>query len=249
MKLFNTFAETGYHTTIVTTFGVDFAAYESIALPRLREAGSTNNILIADARMLVQAMEGGFRRPRFAGRRYSVVGIQPTGVFHPKLILQLGKASGRLLVTSANMTAAGLGGNLEVIGEVRSDGTDSSTIPILRAALDYLRRLLPDASVASRQLDWALKRTRWLGDASADAAVVTPADGGALAFVASGDGRSIGARFIEQIGARQVKRFIAVSPYWDADLEALNYFRNELTPLRGQFKKNLDGLLTFAARC
>ncbi|KVL96225.1 hypothetical protein [Burkholderia stagnalis] len=232
MKLFNSFAETGYHTTIVTTFGVDFAAYESIALPRLREAGSTNNVLVADARMLVQAMEGGFRRPRFAGRRYSVVGIQPAGVFHPKLILQLGSVSGRLLVTSANMTAAGLAGNLEVIGEVRTDEADPSAMPILRAALDYVERLLPDVSVARRQLDWALKRTRWLAEAKSGDGAVMSADGGVLAFLASGGGRGIGARFIERIGARRVTRFIAVSPYWDANLSTLDRFRHELMPAR-----------------
>ncbi|WP_069353650.1 hypothetical protein [Burkholderia cenocepacia] len=232
MKLFNSFAETGYHTTIVTTFGVDFAAYESIALPRLREAGSSNNVLVADARMVAQAMEGGLRRPRFAGRRYSVVGIQPAGVFHPKLVLQLGNVSGRLMVSSANMTAAGLAGNLEVIGEVRTDETDPSAVPILRAALDYLERLLPDVSVARRQLDWALKRTRWLAEAKpGDDTVMSDGDG-VLAFLASGGRRGIGARFIEQIGARRVTRFIAVSPYWDADLSTLDRFRYELTPER-----------------
>ncbi|RQZ15558.1 hypothetical protein DIE15_15295 [Burkholderia sp. Bp9031] len=232
MKLFNSFAETGYHTTIVTTFGVDFAAYESIALPRLREAGSSNNVLVADARMVAQAMEGGLRRPRFAGRRYSVVGIQPAGVFHPKLILQLGNASGRLMVSSANMTAAGLAGNLEVIGEVRTDEADPSAVPILRAALDYLERLLPEVSVARRQLDWALKRTRWLAEAKPGNGTVMSDDGGVLAFLASGGRHGIGARFIERIGARRVTRFIAVSPYWDADLGALDRFRHELTPAR-----------------
>ncbi|WP_175877794.1 hypothetical protein [Burkholderia sp. BCC0097] len=232
MKLFNSFAETGYHTTIVTTFGVDFAAYESIALPRLREAGSSNNVLVADARMVAQAMEGGLRRPRFAGRRYSVVGIQPAGVFHPKLVLQLGNVSGRLMVSSANMTAAGLAGNLEVIGEVRTDETDPSAVPILRAALDYLERLLPDMSVARRQLDWALKRTRWLAEAKPSDDTVMSDDDGVLAFIASGGRRGIGARFIERIGARRVTRFIAVSPYWDADLGTLDRFRHELTPER-----------------
>ncbi len=48
MKLFNCFAESGYHTSIITTFGIDFDAYEAIALPRLRDAGCNNNIVVAD---------------------------------------------------------------------------------------------------------------------------------------------------------------------------------------------------------
>ena len=90
MKLFNYFAAGGFHTSIVSTFGVDFDAYEAIALPRLRDAGCNNNVVLADTRMLAQALADDARRPKFAGRRYSVVGAHCAGVFHPKLTLQLG---------------------------------------------------------------------------------------------------------------------------------------------------------------
>jgi hypothetical protein len=75
MKLFEAYSEKGFHSTIATTFAIDFDAFESIALPRLREAGSTNNILLADARMVASAMADGPRRPRFAGLRYSVEAV------------------------------------------------------------------------------------------------------------------------------------------------------------------------------
>ena len=39
------------------------------------------------------------------------------GVFHPKLVVQLGRNGGRIIVSSANMTATGLAGNLELAGE------------------------------------------------------------------------------------------------------------------------------------
>lgn len=232
MNLFQCFAAPGYHTSIVTTFGVDFDAYESIVLPRLREAGCNNNILIADARMLGQAMGESFRRPKFAGRRYSVVGVQPAGVFHPKIILQLGKTSGRLLVASANMTAAGLAGNLEVVGEVKSDENDRDAVPVLRAALEYLARFLSDTSVPRRQVDWAMKRAQWLAESTPGEATVELKQGGVLAFLGSGAEESIGAKFIDLVGKRPVKRFIAISPYWDSHLNALRAFKQHLSPKR-----------------
>lgn len=230
MKLFNCFAAPGYHTSIITTFGVDFEAYESIALPRLREAGCNNNVLIADARMLSHSMGDGFRRPKFAGRRYSVVGVHPQGVFHPKLILQLGKTSGRLLVASANMTAAGLAGNLEVVGEVMTGEDDRLTVPILRAAFEYLSRLLESPSVARRQIDWAMKRTRWLSESLPGEGVVELSQGGVLAFLASSNERGIGARFTDLVRGRSVKRLIVISPYWDSDLKALRELKNKVAP-------------------
>lgn len=221
MKLFNYFAAGGFHTSLVTTFGVDFDAYESIALPRLRDAGCNNNVVVADARMLAQALADDARRPKFAGRRYSVVGAQCAGVFHPKLTLQLGKSSGRLLVSSANMTTAGLAGNLEVAGEVTLADGAMQAAPLLRAAVDYILKFLAPGSVARRQVEWALKRARWLPATAPAEAVVALQEGVRLAFLPSDAAKGIGQRFAEFIGDRTVKRLVVVSPYWDHDLRTL----------------------------
>ena len=221
MKLFTCFAAGGYHTSIISTFGLDFEAYEAIALPRLRDVGCNNNIVVADARMLAQALSDGARRPKFAGRRYCVVGAHAAGVFHPKVILQLGKASGRLLVGSANMTAAGLAGNLEVVGEVTVGDDDMLAAPLLRAAFDYLLKFTEPGSVARRQVEWALKRTRWLPATASAEAVVALQEGMRVAFLARNDARGIADRFVEFIGDRAVQRLVVASPYWDDDLRTL----------------------------
>lgn len=222
MKLFNYFAAGGFHTSIVLTFGVDFDAYEAIALPRLRDAGCNNNVVVADTRMLAQALADNARRPKFAGRRYSVVGAHCAGVFHPKLTLQLGNVSGRLLVSSANMTIAGLAGNLEVAGEITVAEDAMQAAPLLRAAVDYLLKFLEPGSVARRQVEWALKRTRWLPATASTETVVELQEGMRLAFLPSDDAKGIGQRFVEFIGDRAVKRLVVASPYWDHDLRTLH---------------------------
>jgi hypothetical protein len=233
MKLFDCFSAGGYHSSIITTFGIDFDAYEAIALPRLRDAGCSNNVVVADARLLAQALEDGAHRPRCAGRRYSVVGAQCAGVFHPKLILQLGKVSGRLLVTSANMTAAGMAGNLEVAGELAVSDDATEAAPLLRAAVDYLLRFLAPASVARRQVDWALKRARWLPASASPEAVVALQDGMRVSFLAGNDGEGIAERFLKFVGDRVVKRFVVVSPYWDHDLRSLHGLRDRFGAAKG----------------
>ena len=232
MKLFNSFGGAGYHTSIITSFSVDLDAYESIVLPRMREAGCNNNILIADARMLGHAMTDGARVPKFAGRRYSVVAAQSSGVFHPKIVLQLGKSSARLLVASANVTAAGLAGNLEVVGEVLADEQNRQFVPVIRAALDYLVGLLPEVSVPKRQLDWALRRSRWLLALPPGEPVVRLNQDEVLGFLSSNSAEGIGARFVGLVGARPVKRLIVISPYWDTNLGALRELRQSFHPAR-----------------
>ena len=230
MKLFDCFSEAGFHTSIATTFSVDFDAYESVVLPRLREAGCNNNILIADDRMLGYALGLTFRLPKYAGRRYSVVGAHAQGVYHPKLILQLGKSKGRLIVASANMTTSGLAGNLEVVGEVLTDEGDSEAVPILRAALEYLADFVKHSPVSRRQMDWAMKRTRWMRDSQASATQVTLESGGLLAFLAQNNAIGIGERFANLVGRRPVRRLIIISPYWDHNLAAARELCARLKP-------------------
>lgn len=227
MKLFECFATKGFHTSVVTTFNVDLNAYESIALARLRDAGCNNNIVIADDRMLGYALGPGATRPRHAGRRYSIIGVPASGVFHPKLILQLGRASGRLLVASANMTAAGLAGNLEVVGEVRAEGDDFEALPLLRAALEFVASFVADAVTPRKQIEWAMRRTPWIRSQS-DGAVIDLKDGGRLGFLSSAGAVGIGEQFAELVGRRKVKRLLIASPYWDPGLGALRQLHNRL---------------------
>jgi len=228
VKLFECFATKGFHTSIVTTFNVDLNAYESIALARLREAGCNNNILIADDRMLGFALAPGETRPRHAGRHYSIVGAPASGVFHPKLILQLGRAAGRLLVASANITAAGLAGNLEVVGEVRAEDDDFRALPLLRAALAYVASFVDDAAMPRKQIEWAMRRTPWIHEQS-DGAVIDLEEGGRLGFLSSAGAVGIGEQFAELVGRRKVTRLVVASPYWDLDLGALRQLRNRLS--------------------
>ena len=141
MRLYERFADKEFHSSIATTFGIDFDAYENIVLPRLRGAGCRNNIVFADSRMLTHALCGASALPRHAGRLYNVSGVERGGVFHPKLFLQAGRRRGRLIVSSANMTTPGLAGNLELAGTIACDESASGESSSLKPPGHYLLRL------------------------------------------------------------------------------------------------------------
>ena len=71
MKLYETFGKRGFHTSIATSFGIDFDAYENVMLARFYGAGCYNNLLAVDAGMLSLALDGG-QLPEYAGRTYTV---------------------------------------------------------------------------------------------------------------------------------------------------------------------------------
>lgn len=238
MKLFECFSAPGFHTCVATTFDLNFEAFELMALTRLREARSNNIVVIADARMVALGLENGAGRPKYAGKRYSVVDARITngGVYHPKLILQLGRKSGRLIIGSANLTAPGLAGNLEIVGEVSVCEDDLTGVPLLRAAMAYMARTMdPSAVTARQQIEWAVARTPWLRDGLDSSEPISDGAGGLLALLAHEDaGVGIAERFRQLIGEERVKRLVVISPYWDHDLAALKWLKSRLRPTRLQ---------------
>src|SRR3546814_7018407 len=91
-----------FHSAIATTFAVEFAAVEEIMLPQLMASGATNLLLIADDRMAAMALSDGSRLPIALGRDYALHSPPASdGIFHPKIILQLGRETGRAFVSSA----------------------------------------------------------------------------------------------------------------------------------------------------
>lgn len=230
MKLYDRFADKGFHTSIATTFGIDFDAYESIILPRLRGAGCRNNIVIADSRMLTHALNGASNLPRHAGRLYTVNGASAGGFFHPKIFLQLGRRSGRLIIGSANLTASGLAGNLEIVGMVSCGEEDSGEQQLVARAWEHLSGFIDSEQRGlAGQRDWMLARTPWLRRATSASGPVSLSDRTTAALLPTGEALGIGQRFANLID-EPVSRLIVISPYWDKKLEALSYLMKRLSP-------------------
>ena len=228
MRLYERFTDKGYHTCIATTFGIDFDAYESIVLSRLQGSGCRNNMVIADGRMLTHALNGASELPRRAGTHYTVSGAATAGLFHPKLILQLGRRGGRLIVGSANMTPSGLAGNLELVDTLTSDEAGSGAQQLIVQAWEFVSGFIDgDRQSLANQRSWTQARTPWLGSAEPATGLVPLADGTLAALLISGQAEGLGERFAAMID-ETVHRLVVISPYWDRDLTALSHLATRL---------------------
>lgn len=230
MRLYERLGDTGYHTAIISSFGIDFEAFETIALSRLRGAGCRNVVLIADAAMVGLALNGGSPPPRSAGAHYLLVKASASGgVFHPKIFLQLGRKGGRMIVASANATGAGLAGNLELASLLECGLEDTGEQRLIAAGWAFLRRFLDERQQAvADKIEWARARTPWLLRARPAEGLETLADGTQAAFIASGAPEGIGARFLRMVGDASADRLIVLSPYWDERLAALRQLQERL---------------------
>ncbi|MGA3310545.1 MAG: hypothetical protein ABSD08_18330 [Xanthobacteraceae bacterium] len=231
MKLYETFGKRGFHTSIATSFGIDFDAYENVMLARFRGAGCYNNLLVTDAGMLSLALEGGGQLPRHAGRTYTVTPSGGRGVFHPKIVLQLGRAAARMIVSSANVTAAGLAGNLEVAGLVETEDMESGEARLIAAGWTFVSRFVDqNLEGVRRQVEWMQARTPWLRDVEPADDIVKLSDGTEAAFLGSGAPAGIGSRFLAALAGEKVRRLIVVSPYWDDDLASFKLLLDRADP-------------------
>ncbi len=201
-------------------------------MPQLMASGASNILLVGDTRMTALALTDGSILPQQLGRDYMLFGPpQGEGVFHPKIILQLGREGGRALVGSANATAAGLGGNVELMTEIECGAERSPQQDYIRAIWSYIEALTANAEgAAGDAIAWATQHTPWLTGPQPDP-VLALDDGSLIAFFARPGGSAIGTRFIERID-EPVDRLIVLSPYWDDGLAAIGDLKGKLDPAR-----------------
>lgn len=224
----------GFHSAIVTSFAVEFAAFEEVMLPQLSIGGASNVLLIADARMVTMGLSDGSALPEALGREYLLHSPSVAdGLFHPKIVLQIGREGGRCFVSSANVTGAGLGGNVEVAVEIECGVEPSAEREVVRSAWRYVNAIVPETARAAREaLTWARERARWLNEPGGADAAQTLEDGTVMALLARPGGVGIGARFAELIGGEAVERLVLISPYWDEDDAAIAALETSLSPGR-----------------
>ncbi len=220
----------GWHSSVITTYSVDPAFYDTYVEKRLRTFGCENNILMADAGMLKRTLVATPDAFRSAGTRYAVVPVNVLGCFHPKIHLRLGRDKARLIVASANATAAGWGKNQEVISTLdwqgrTDDGLHGAVGPLIRKAYDYLTFWL--SGNVAESIDYKrrlhLRDSPWLADLEANDSPIELRDGSAVDLFCErgGDAPSMLRKLAENANDEKIKRLVVISPYWDSDLRGL----------------------------
>jgi hypothetical protein len=218
----------------MTTYSVDPAFYDYYVARSLRRSGCENIVLLADAAMLTKALQSTPDAFAMAGRRYAVIPIQSSGAFHPKIHLRLGSDKARLIVGSANATAAGWCRNLELVAAIDLDIRDqqAQTGPLIRKAYDYLTHWLRGIPSESMRYKCRLieRNSPWLQDYEPNTGDIELPDGSGIdLFCEAGSGSpSMMQQFLGRIAGEKVRRLIVISPYWDKDLRGLRELRKAL---------------------
>src|SRR6056297_3340249 len=144
MRYDKVFRDSGYLSTLLTSFEFDPIVFENVVLAGLTAGGARDITVITDTER-VNAQFAEYGPPRQAGRYYHLAKRRVAGCFHPKIVLQAGEKKARLIVGSANLTGSGIMGNLEAIATLDASESEPWVAPVLRAARAYLGRHISQA--------------------------------------------------------------------------------------------------------
>ena len=160
--------------------------------------------------------------------------------FHPKIVLQLGRTSGRLMVGSANLTGAGLQSNFETVSVVEATAEDLSAAPLVAAALGYFASHADLSDVAMRELlDRARDWTPWLAGVAPASEVETGST--RLRFVTEDAEGGIAASLVRVLDGDRIGRIVCLSPYWDGTLSAVRWLAEATAASRLHLVVDPDG--------
>lgn len=223
MRYDKAFCDRGYHTALLTTFSFDPTVFENVPLVALRSRGCRNIGILAEQDMVNRTLSELAPAPR-AGTAYHLAKVKVAGAFHPKIVLQFGNREGKLMVGSANLTGAGLVGNLETVSIISMSEDDRAAAPLLARALAYFERHVDKGDRAMREvITRARAKTPWLAEFTPQKEVEI--NGQRVAFLFEEEDAGIGESFRDFVGDDQIDRLVVVSPYADRTLEGFSRLR------------------------
>ena len=215
-----------YEFSFATTFNAYLPFYEQIVLRRLVKAGCHVNTLLMDAGQFAASMNDPSGKPFSAGRDYTIIPVDASrGVFHPKILLLLGREHASLCVGSHNLTLSGFGKNRELtaVFEVgpSSPGGERRIFRDAWKALRFWANNQPEELLDS--LLYVEKEVPWLIQADDE----SPAENSGFFYAANKNGLSLWEQ-VYPVLPKQIRRATLISPFFDEDLNFLQKIKDDL---------------------
>jgi len=217
--------ESGFTSSLITTYNCYFPFFEEVVLRKLVAAGCSHNVLMMDAERCAEALADPELRPRRAGSDYTLIPVGASGVFHPKVLLRLGKSKGSLFVGSHNMTLSGFGLNDEVTNYFHAEGAQvRRTGAMLRVVRDQLREFVPAGVTGLLDAyDGLSHGVPWLEGPLADA------QDDRTVLLSLGSGPDLWSRLLP-MAPKSVSRAFVSGPFFDHALAFVRRLQRDVEP-------------------
>ena len=217
-----------YHTCLMTAYTFDFLFFERRVLPVLRGTGVKNINVFVDKKELASSVE--MAGPKsFAGHHaYSLIDVASEGVFHPKIMLLIGKTEGMLVVGSGNLTGSGLSSNDEIWSAFHFKDIAHPHAVLFAQAWSYISRWFSNARGVHREkLAWIKRDAPWITELS-DSSEVVEIDNVRYSFVQNGTTHNHWGALTNL--SFKADKMTLVAPYYDQDGKTIEALINLFQP-------------------
>lgn len=217
-----------YHTCLMTAYTFDFLFFERRVLPVLRGTGIKNINVFVDKKELASSVE--MAGPKsFAGHHaYSLIDVVSEGVFHPKIMLLIGKSEGLLVVGSGNLTASGLSSNDEIWSAFHFKDIAHPHAVLFAQAWSYISRWLSNARGVHREkLAWIKRDAPWITELS-DSSEAVEIDNVRYSFVQNGTTDNHWGALTNL--SFKADKMTLIAPYYDQDGKTIEALINLFQP-------------------
>ncbi|MBK8811528.1 MAG: hypothetical protein IPN69_12460 [Acidobacteria bacterium] len=136
--------EKGYRFTIILTYGLDLAFFESVGLRDLEFSENEEILIVADGFQVESMLPTWRDSVGSIGSRYRVAPANTPGIFHPKCIIRIGVERAAIWLGSGNLTFGGWGSNQELATDA-TFASDSQEAGEIRSLLSAVSSLITDS--------------------------------------------------------------------------------------------------------
>jgi hypothetical protein len=187
--------------------------------------------VLADAHFLEEAQEDadGFEFAR--SNTYSFFPVEARGVFHPKILMLVGKQEGLLILGSGNMTSSGLSINDEVWAAFHRKNDASPNNPLFSSVWTYLSpyiRQMP--GFLAQKVEWLYQFSPWLRELEKGEKLRIQSGATQVRFLFNSAESSIFQELIRHTPQDGLQALTVVSPYYDKSGELLRALKAHYEP-------------------
>lgn len=155
-----------YHSAIATTYNFDPVFINHVFIPILNSKRIRNTTILTDPREFEKTFSNPENLVGLAESSNLIIPADTSSLFHPKLMLFVGKKEGLCLIGSGNLTHSGMGGNSEIWGAFHTTNEKRENAHIFKSAWSFLRDYIPELteSVDAKSREWCLNNAPWFKD-------------------------------------------------------------------------------------
>jgi hypothetical protein len=208
-----------FHSAILTSFSFNFHHFEYQVLKALKHKYITNIGVLVDADMLDTSVGMTTSGLQQLTQSYSVNGIPCTGAFHPKINFLAGDDEALVIFGSGNISPGGHGKNHETFTALYADSKESTLLPVINEAWNYIQDLAKDVEGFSKEriISSIPKNCSLLAQSIDEKHQFYKADDDLEIALVYNDDSSILSQVASLIPSATIESISILSPYFDED--------------------------------